>query len=976
MDTSVRSVDAAILDSDESSRREFERFSIPSRLWLVMVAALLSGATGLQPAMAQEEADPEDDEEVIEQIIVTGSRIKRDTTFTSTSPLAVIDGNQSLQLGAVDAASMLRQSTSVTGQQIDASFNGFVVDGGPGAQTLALRGLGPERTLVLMDGRRIGAAGNFGGSVFVDLALIPSFLVNRAEILLSGASSIYGADAVAGVVNIITPQDFEGVQLDLLFGSPGDGRGEENLASVQFGTATDRARFFLGAEYFERDGVRAEDRTFTEGGNRDIFVDDDGILQLEPSGFFDQTIAFGPDCTFAGYTPGEMSGGSTVPNFSCDVDFALQPYNNWLGNQKTHIFAPVTKWSGFANVEYDLETFGNTTAFVQFLISNRKSSINGGDAQFFPLVPGNNAFNPFGTGVVPVAFDRNVRSDVDDTDVLYQRFVGGFKGDVPALDNVGLNNWTYEVSLGYTRSEGSNQFDIVRNDRLANSLNNCPNSAQDLFGGFSPECIPVNLFSDAFLTRGDLGDAADYLIARVLNNTTIDQTAFEIGFTGDTFELPAGPVGLFVGASYREDSINSNVDRHLEESNAWGRSSEGDTIGTTDINEIYTEVDVPLLTDMNLAESVGINASYRLSDDKFFGSEDTWRVTAHWDFTDWFRLRGTAGTSFRAPNLKELFIADQTGFTNAFIDPCIPPPAEDERSQTIIDNCISQGVDPFTLGADGAPSVPTVSGGADDLLPETSDSWSVGAVFAQPWFDNFDFQLSIDLTEIEITNAVAEPSAGFILNECYTSPGLSDPLCARVTRNVAAAPDARFLLEVDESVANIELENFRDVSFSTLLNKDFSGGDISFSWSADFTRLLDLEEGLFVETADDLVGALDAPKWQIQSTETLTFGNWSVLHRGFYRSSGRDTEMQLSDQGSAEGDITSISSYHTHSFSLAYEAETWRAFLTVENAFDAEPDLVDDVAFSQNSINNLPLGVYPSEAIMGRAVIFSVRKTL
>lgn len=949
-----------------------------SKFYCVCISLLAASALCL-PTIEALAQDTEEDEEVIEQIVVTGSRIKRDTTFNSTSPLAVIDGSQSIQLGAVDAAAMLRQSTSVTGQQIDASFNGFVVDGGPGAQTLGLRGLGPERTLVLIDSRRIGAAGNFGGSVFVDLALIPSFLVNRAEILLSGASSIYGADAVAGVVNIITPQDFEGVQLEALYGSPGDGRGSESVASVQFGTSTDRARFYLGAEYFERDGVRAEDRDFTDGGHRNIIVNDDGEVEFDPDGFFDQTIAFGPDCTFAGYTPGQMSGGSTVPNFSCDVDFEVPPWNNFSGNQKAHIFAPVTKWSGFANVEYDLETFGDTTAFVQFLISNRKSSINGGDAQFFPLVPAANSFNPFGTAVVPVAFDKNVRSDVDDTDILYQRFLGGFRGDIPALNSTMLNNWTYEVSLGYTRSQGSNQFDIVRNDRLANSLNNCPNSAQDLFGGFSPECVPVNLFSDAFLTRGELGDAADYLIDRVLNNTTVDQTAFEIGFTGDTFELPAGPVGLFIGASYREDSINSNVDRNLEEANAWGRSSEGDTIGTTSINEVYTEIDVPLLSDMRFAERVGINASYRLSDDEFFGSEDTWRITAHWDFTDWVRLRGTAGTSFRAPNLKELFIADQTGFDSAFIDPCIlSDPGNDERPQTVIDNCISEGVDPFTLGADGAPSVPTVSGGADDLRPETSDSWSVGAVFTQPWFDTFDFQLSIDVTNLEITDAVAEPSAGFVLNECYTSPNFSDPLCDRVTRNLAAPPDSRFLLEVDESVANIEVENFRDISFSTLLSKDFEGGEnyMNFTWNADFTRLRELEEGLFVETADDLVGAIDSPKWQIQSTESFTIGDWTVLHRGFYRSSGRDTTMQLQDQGSLDGDVTWISSFHTHSFSLSYEAETWRAFLTVENAFDAAPDLIDEAAFGGNSINNLPLGVYPTEAIMGRTVIFSVRKSL
>jgi len=151
---------------------------------------------------------------------------------------------------------------------------------------------------------------------------------------------------------------------------------------------------------------------------------------------------------------------------------------------------------------------------------------------------------------------------------------------------------------------------------------------------------------------------------------------------------------------------------------------------------------------------------------------------------------------------------------------------------------------------------------------------------------------------------------------------------------------------------------------------------MTFSWNADFTRLLELEEGLFIETADDLVGAIDAPKWQIQSTESLAFGNRTVLHRGFYRSSGRDTMMQLEDQGSLEGDVTAISSFHTHGFSVSYTGDTWEAFITVENGFDAEPDLIDDIAFEGNSINNLPLGVYPNEAIMGRTVILRFSKAL
>ena len=942
--------------------------------FLASVAAVMT-ALSLAPGQAMAQ-DDESDEEVIEQIIVTGTRIKRDTTFNSTSPLAVIDAEEQMQFGAIDAASLLRQSTSVSGQQIDSSFSGFTVDGGPGAETLALRGLGPERTLVLMDGKRIGAAGNFGAAVFPDMALIPSFLVNRAEILLSGASSIYGADAVAGVVNIITPTDFEGVQLDVTWGNPVDAGGDEKVASLQFGGSADQLSFFVGAEYFERDGVRSRERSWTAGGNRSIFFDDDGNRVEDPDGFFDQTVAFGPDCFFAGYTPGQNTGGSTVPNFSCDVDFEVPPWDNSDAFLDQHIWAPSTKWAGFASVEYDLEALGNSSVYFQILSSHRKQAAHGGDGQFFPLVPADNAFNPFGADVVPVAYDQNERSDVDDTTVSYNRYLIGMRGDLEFLNDAGsLNNWTYDVSLGYTRSEGSNNFDIVRNDRLTNSLNNCANTAQDLFGGFAPECVAIDLFGEAFMTTGSFGDARDYLVARVTNNTKVTQTAFEIGATGNLFDMPAGPLGAFIGASYREDTIFANVDRNIEESNAWGRSAEGDTIGSVDISEVYVELDIPILGQRAFAEDVGINTSFRISDDEFFGSEETWRVTAHWDFNEYVRLRGTAGTSFRAPNLKELFISDQTGFEGAFIDPCIPPAGNDDRSQTIIDNCISEGVDPFTLGSEGAPSVPSVSGGADDLRPETSDSWSIGAVFTQPWTDSFDFQVSVDLTNLEIEDAVAEPSAGFILNQCYTSPNFSDPLCGRVTRNLDAAPDQRFLLEVDESVANIEVENLRDLSFSTLFAKDFEiGGDYaSFTWNTDFTKMLELEQGLFIETADQLVGSIGVPEWRIQSAERLTLGNWSISHRGTYFSKGADTEEQRIDGGLEPNEIAFIGSFHTHSFSVSYDAESWRAFLTLENAFNNKPELIHDDAFVGNTINNMPIGVYPAEAIMGRAVILSIR---
>ena len=705
-----------------------------------------------------------------------------------------------------------------------------------------------------------------------------------------------------------------------------------------------------------------------------------------PDGAFDKTVAFVPGaCFFIGYTPGQMLGGSTVPNFSCEgegspVDFDLEPWNKWTAYDKQHIFSPITKWSGFASMEYDLEMLGDMTAFAQILISNRTSAINGGDGQFFPLVPAANIFNPFGADVVPVAFDLDVRNDVDDTTLTYQRYVGGFKGNLDVLNNAGLNNWTWEFSLGYTRGEGTNRFDIIRQDRLVNSFNNCSNPAQSTFSGNSPECVIVDLFGPTFLEDGLLGDSTDYLVARVNNATLTEQTAYELGATGDVFDLPAGPVGLFLGVSQRTDSINSDVDVNLENDNAWGRGAEGDTIGKTKVKEIYGELDVPLLAGKTGAESVGINGSLRYTDDKFFGGHTTWRVTGHWDFTDYLRLRGTAGTSFRAPNLRDLFLADQTGFTGGSIDPCVIPVGDDNRSQTIIDNCISEGVDPFTLGLEGVPSVPTLTGGADGLRPETSDSWSVGGVFSQPWSDSFDFQFSIDYTNIKIKDAVASPSFGFILNECYTSPGLTDPLCDRVERNLTAAPDLRFLSFVDDSVANIEIENYEDVSFSALFNKEFSiGGNlVDFTWNADFTRALHLINGLFIETADELVGTVSTPKWRIQSTESIAWGDWGLMHRVNYRQGGRMSEAELlASNIRPDVEKSYIGSFDVHAFSLSYNRDTWRAFVTLENAFNAKPEaLDDDFLTGQSTINGLRPGIYPSEMIMGRTLVLSVRKHL
>ena len=310
-----------------------------------------------------------------------------------------------------------------------------------------------------------------------------------------------------------------------------------------------------------------------------------------------------------------------MPDFSCDVDFEAAPWNQAFAFVGTHIWAPTAKWSAFGSIDYDLQAFGDSSVYFQVLNSNRKQAANGGDAQFFPLVPTVNQYNPFGTDVVTVAYDGDSRSDVDDTTVGYNRYVLGLQGGISFLDGFAtFDNWTYDMSVGYTRSEGTNSFDIVRNDRLTNSLNNCINPPQDLFGGFAPECVVVNLFSPDFLVDGSLGAAQDYLVARVNNQTKVTQTAWEAGMTGDLFELPPGPSAHSSALPIGRTAFIRHVDINIEENNAWGRSAEGDTIGTTDISELYAELDIPLLTDVFLAQDVTLSLSYWVSDDKYFGT--------------------------------------------------------------------------------------------------------------------------------------------------------------------------------------------------------------------------------------------------------------------------------------------------------------------------------------------------------------------
>jgi len=424
--------------------------------------------------------------------VVTGSRIKT-TTYSSPAPLSVITGEQAELIGAVDTSQILQLSTvAANAVQINNFFTGFVTTGGPGANTLSLRGLGVDRTLFLLNGQRLGPAG-VGGTVGpFDLNVLPASIIDHIDILKDGASSIYGSDAVAGVVNVVTKTNQDGVDLHA-YGNPSqDGGGNTYQIDGSFGKTFDKGYFSAAFDYYRQDQLKIGDRSYldcaqdrvhdvTTGAPADLidpatgqskcenFNPSNGIVDLGLPGFQEfisnpAAVAGGglagfdvngfsavglPICDFGGAQVycGNAPPGSPIDRAATRASAALEPSDSPVLRNATAI-SPVSRYTVTLFGGYDLTP--HAQLYGSFLFNQRDSSQEGA-AQFF-VVPLNPA-NPFNTALganpvtgcqgfcfpVPILFTPEPLTQTVD----YARGVGGVKGDLPNWRS--LQNWTYDV---------------------------------------------------------------------------------------------------------------------------------------------------------------------------------------------------------------------------------------------------------------------------------------------------------------------------------------------------------------------------------------------------------------------------------------------------------------------------------------------------------------------------------------------------
>lgn len=662
-----------------------------------------------------------------DDIVVTGSRIAK-SEFTSADPIQIIDVAAAKLQGQVQLADILQSAPAAQGsiQITSALSNRIVANGGNDVQTVSLRGLGAERTLVLINGRRAGPAGIRGSVAPFDLNVLPLSVAGEAQVLKTGASSIYGSDAVAGVINILTRNDLNGFEVGGFSSITQHGGGESYGADASFGKTFDRGHIFATVDAFrqqsltrrdrgflfcpeeylkrEADGSRADIVDFRTGrpacsstvGNAIVFGDFSGV---DPDGF----PTFGPgliapngQAVFAGQYGPEFAGvgipinaynpiGVFGPDDFLGVNFdgpsagALNQFEPV--EQDMDVFSGVSRISAFAEGAYDLTD--GLTLYGEALFSNRQSRNNSFQVltleqftgasmlPFFLCNPAANNCDPFDIGdPFNGEFGGNlilrprvlVKSE-SRADVDYYRGVLGLRGEMGG-------GWKWDVHGQHSRSDASYTQDVTYQDALASQALRTRSCAGTETAVRGVPCIDID-FTDPRVLRGDFTPAERaFLTGRETGRTLFKQTSAEALLTGKLFTLPAGPFGAAFGANIRRDEIKDTPGEATLAGNVANFTTSGITAGRTVSKEVFGEVEVPLLADMPLIERLTLSGAARYTHVEATRrdgvqdsfSDTTWKVGADWAVTDWLRFRGTWGTSFRAPALFELFLENQTGF--------------------------------------------------------------------------------------------------------------------------------------------------------------------------------------------------------------------------------------------------------------------------------------------------------------------------
>ena len=1042
---------------------------------LLQTSAIVS--VGFSSAYAQDNNPPVADDEVV----VTGSRIKK-STFSSPVSMDVLSTEDAKIEGVADIGGLLQTATAASGSnQISAAVStAYVADGGVGAETVGLRGLGAGRTLDLINSRRAGPSGTRGSVSAFDLGSIPLLGVERVDILKDGASSVYGSDAIAGVVNYITDKS-DGAEIDLYTEIPENSGGEVFRGSATYGDSFERGRFRITGDYYRREELAREDRsyldctesyTFTDStlSNRaDIIDPRTGDIQCAgtiwghvwayqyaPDGSVADNVAQNPrNLIFQFDRNGNI--GNLVPGIPASLDgTGLTAPAGWyqieygpddiVGNptfaglnvddrnpdrvtdlypdmqRRDSVTGELERITLMGDVEYEISD--SVTAYGEALFNRRETYVNGHD-QYWSYRYG---FSDYGTtqtnftgdegvGWVSTALEYSPTPVVEwnDEEVVidYFRLVGGLKGDFG--EGGPFPGWSWDVYAQHSDSHGEYTEQFVRND----SIRSTNYQTDSCVGTTSPgatattntgetvtvagvQCVDVRWFNPDFL-GGDLTQGErDFLLGTDTGTTDFTQTTIEGFTTGDLFNLPAGKLSGAVGYFFQRDEITDRPSDTVLTGNEFRGSQAGITSGVQTTNALYAEASIPLLADKTLIDRLELIASGRFTqirsendDGRSIGVDGfNYRATLNWQVTDAIRLRGSTGTSFRAPALFEQFLANESrARRQSDIDPCIGWQTalnDGDISQQVATNCSADGIPGDYAGAPISASE-FRGGGFGRLEPETSTNYTIGMVLT-PDFDFADVSLAVDYFDITVEDEISTLSGTTIVNGCYASANFaSEPLCNLFNRGDVIGGSFR-ITDVFATFINIDTQTNRGIDASLNVVKDTDWGNFRINTQVshqieDNIKLLGTSETRFLN------GAVGEPEWTgifnvtyaptdnlsvrwgtdyIGKTSVIKSVNDTIPEDMLPAGGGQFDQLQLGDTVFAKTE-TEAMFYHSLSAQLRMDGD-WTFRAGINNIFDEHPPALTNINDSPDLVfaGNSPL--VSQYDLVGRRAFFNVSK--
>jgi iron complex outermembrane receptor protein len=940
-------------------------------------------------------------------IIVVGSHIRRNQ-FNTPDPIQLITRDEATQAGFSSTAEIL-QSTAVSGgtSQINDAYGGFVVAGGPGVNTVSLRGLGTTRTLVLLNGRRVAPAGSRGSVGSADLNVLPNAMIDRIEILNTGASSIYGSDAVAGVINIVTRTRVEGLTIEGQHNVTEDGGGERRRYSLVGGFTANRFNVSGSLEYFSRDRLTVADRDWarcptgrygTNGSdfgaadfinprtgqvqcfpleNGGVTVNTIGTPNLSgltvtrapgvPAGYTGVCNRFRPLAGAPGAAPGyECVGGGTLSTNIRDT-FAGSMFDEDL-------LSPAEIYTGYGQVTYDTGILGNAEVYASLLL-NRRNSRQTGQRQFTldytfgsPLIPVELRYpTPFlaASGPNPAVGIR-VFADYGTYDnyqtVDFVRLNGGVRGDL-------WGGWRYDAYVGRTWSDSDYTTDLILSDRLAQSLDvvaagsgfACRNS----IGG----CVAAPALTPAVVAGGQnlRGPWFDFVTAPVTGHTAFRETTAAFTADGTLFRLPAGEIQVAIGAEYRKSSIADIPGEDSQRGNLYGFTSSTITQGSDSVWEVFGEVEIPVIRE-SFIHDLTINGSARYTEYESYGGQETYKIGAVLAPVRGLSFRGSYGTSYRAPALYEQFLGATSGFLAGGNDPCNN--LSTASNPTVIERCQQEGI-PFGFTQNGSVTVVGVGGADAGLEAETSTALTFGGVLEPNFGSGFGrLSIAVDYFDVKVDNGVAQLSAANVLSQCYANPDRTTCDTGLITRAPYTGPGSG-ALRVIQSFVNISDARVEGIDYTLRYARDLGPGRLRLG--AQMTQYLSRYNRTFpTQAIIDVVGHLANPEWTGTFDIAYSTGPWNVRWGTEWvgATSSNERAFQFNPAFTPQRYDLSTPDYFLHSASIRYETERFGLTLGVRNVFNEEPPTIT-ADWTTMGGGNSPL--YSGYDYFGRTFFINVR---